>query len=84
VVTAAGHQTKIVKPSTGDPVARGDVGEIVVTPVDPHHPWIRLAVGDLIAALPGASPCGPPPFSSRPHSRHNSTRMTSQICYKAP
>ena len=24
----------------------------------PHHPWIRLALGDLTAALPGASPCG--------------------------
>ena len=36
----------------------GDVGEIVVTSLDPHHPWIRLALGDLTAALPGASPCG--------------------------
>jgi len=35
-----------------------DVGEIVVTSLDPHHPWIRLALGDLTAALPGASPCG--------------------------
>jgi phenylacetate-CoA ligase len=36
----------------------GDVGEIVVTSLDPQHPWIRLALGDLTAALPGASPCG--------------------------
>jgi phenylacetate-CoA ligase len=36
----------------------GDVGEIVVTTLDPDHPWIRLAIGDLSAALPGASPCG--------------------------
>ncbi|GCC49598.1 hypothetical protein chiPu_0033909, partial [Chiloscyllium punctatum] len=43
---------------TGDPVAPGDVGEIVVTSLDPHHPWIRLALGDLTAVLPGASPCG--------------------------
>jgi len=49
---------EIVKPGTGDPVADGDVGEIVVTSLDPHHPWIRLALGDLTAALPGASPCG--------------------------
>jgi phenylacetate-CoA ligase len=49
---------EIVKPGTGDPVAPGDVGEIVVTSLDPHHPWIRLALGDLTAALPGASPCG--------------------------
>lgn len=49
---------EIVKPGTGDPAAPGDVGEIIVTSLDPHHPWIRLALGDLTAALPGTSPCG--------------------------
>jgi len=49
---------EIVRPGTGDPVAPGDVGEIVVTSLDPHHPWIRLALGDPTAALQGASPCG--------------------------
>ncbi|MCK1271825.1 MULTISPECIES: AMP-binding protein [unclassified Bradyrhizobium] len=49
---------EIVKPGTGDSVAPGDVGEIVVTSLDPHHPWIRLALGDLTAALAGTSPCG--------------------------
>ena len=49
---------EIVRPGTGDPVAEGDVGEIVVTTLVPDHPWIRLAIGDLTAALPGASPCG--------------------------
>jgi phenylacetate-CoA ligase len=49
---------EIVKPGTGDPVAPGDVGEIIVTSLDPEHPWIRLALGDLTAALPGTSPCG--------------------------
>ncbi|MGY3576802.1 phenylacetate--CoA ligase family protein [Bradyrhizobium sp. USDA 4504] len=49
---------EIVKPGTGDPVTPGDVGEIVVTSLDPHHPWIRLTLGDLTAALPGASRCG--------------------------
>jgi phenylacetate-CoA ligase len=49
---------EIVRPGTGDPVPEGDVGEIVVTSLDPHHPWIRLALGDLTAALPGTSPCG--------------------------
>jgi phenylacetate-CoA ligase len=49
---------EIVRPGTGDPVAEGDVGEIVVTSLDPDHPWIRLAIGDLTATLPGASPCG--------------------------
>jgi len=49
---------EIVRPGTGDPVAEGDVGEIVVTSLDPDHPWIRLALGDLTAAMPGGSPCG--------------------------
>src|SRR6202790_4060277 len=49
---------EIVRPGTGDPVAEGDVGEIVVTSLDPVHPWIRLALGDLSAVLPGPSPCG--------------------------
>jgi phenylacetate-CoA ligase len=49
---------EIVTPGTGDPVAEGDVGEIVVTSLDPDHPWIRLALGDLTAAQPGASRCG--------------------------
>ncbi len=49
---------EIVRPGTGDPVPEGDVGEIVVTSLNPHHPWIRLALGDLTAALPGTSACG--------------------------
>jgi len=49
---------EIVRPGSGEPVADGDVGEIVVTSLDPAHPWIRLALGDLTAALPGISPCG--------------------------
>ena len=49
---------EIVVPGTGDPVSPGDVGEIVVTSLDPDHPWIRLALGDLSATLPGPSPCG--------------------------
>lgn len=49
---------EIVRPGTGDPVAQGEVGEIVVTNLDPHHPQIRLAVGDLTALMPGLSACG--------------------------
>jgi phenylacetate-CoA ligase len=49
---------EIVRPGTGEPVPEGDVGEIVVTSLDPDHPWIRLALGDLTAVLPGRSPCG--------------------------
>jgi phenylacetate-CoA ligase len=49
---------EIVRPGTGDLVADGEVGEVVVTSFDPHHPWIRLALGDLSAILSGLSPCG--------------------------
>ncbi|HTT09687.1 MAG TPA: AMP-binding protein [Burkholderiaceae bacterium] len=49
---------EIVRPGTGDPVAPGEVGEVVVTSFDHDHPWIRLALGDLSAVLPGISPCG--------------------------
>ena len=49
---------EIVRPGTGDPVPKGEVGEIVVTTLDPHHPFIRFALGDLTAATAGASPCG--------------------------
>jgi phenylacetate-CoA ligase len=49
---------EIVRPGTGEPVSDGDVGEIVVTSLDPQHPWIRLALGDLSAVLAGQSPCG--------------------------
>jgi phenylacetate-CoA ligase len=58
MVVNEGLILEIVRPGTGEPVAAGDVGEIVVTSLDPVHPWIRLALGDLTAALPGASPCG--------------------------
>src|SRR5712671_3050715 len=49
---------EIVTPGTGEPVHEGDVGEIVVTSLDPDHPWIRLALGDLTAVLPDSSSCG--------------------------
>jgi phenylacetate-CoA ligase len=49
---------EIVRPGTGDPVAVGEVGEIVVTSFSPGYPMIRLATGDLSALLPGVSPCG--------------------------
>jgi phenylacetate-CoA ligase len=49
---------EIVRPGTGDPVAEGDVGEVVVTSFNPDYPMIRLATGDMSALLPGFSPCG--------------------------
>ena len=49
---------EIVRPGTGDPVADGEVGEVVVTSFNPDYPMIRLATGDLSAVMTGVSPCG--------------------------
>ncbi len=49
---------EIVRPGTGEPVAAGEVGEVVITSFNPDYPLIRFATGDLSAVLPGISPCG--------------------------
>ena len=49
---------EIVTPGTGDPVPAGEVGEVVVTALNPDYPLVRFATGDLSAILPGQSPCG--------------------------
>ena len=49
---------EIVRPGTGEPVAEGEVGEIVVTTLSPEYPLIRFATGDLSAFMSGNSPCG--------------------------
>ncbi len=47
-----------VRPGTGDPVAPGEVGEVVVTVLNPDYPLIRFGTGDLSAVLDGACPTG--------------------------
>jgi phenylacetate-CoA ligase len=49
---------EIVRPGTGDPVAPGEVGEVVITNFNKDYPLIRFGTGDLSAVLPGASACG--------------------------
>ena len=49
---------EIVRPGTGDPVAPGEVGEVVITSFNPDYPLIRFGTGDLSAVLSGISPCG--------------------------
>lgn len=49
---------EILRPGTGDPLPEGEVGEVVVTTLNPDYPLIRFATGDLSALLPGTSPCG--------------------------
>ena len=58
MIVDEGVIVEIVRPGTGDPVPEGEVGEVVVTTLNPDYPLIRFATGDLSAILPGQSPCG--------------------------
>jgi phenylacetate-CoA ligase len=59
LVVDEGVLLEIVRPGTGEPVAPGEVGEVVATPLhNRDYPLIRFGNGDLSAVLPGASPCG--------------------------
>ncbi|NCT82881.1 MAG: phenylacetate--CoA ligase [Comamonadaceae bacterium] len=58
LVVDEGVIVEIVRPGSGDPLAEGEVGEVVVTTLSPGYPLIRFATGDLSAVLPGQSPCG--------------------------
>jgi len=58
MVLDEGVIVEIVHPGTGEPVAPGEVGEVVVTTLTPEYPLIRFATGDLSAQLQGPSPCG--------------------------
>ena len=58
LVLDEGVIVEIVRPGTGDPVALGEVGEMVVTTLNPAYPLIRFATGDLSALLPGTCPTG--------------------------
>ncbi|MBF2759406.1 MAG: AMP-binding protein [Ectothiorhodospiraceae bacterium AqS1] len=58
MVLDEGIIVEIVRPGTGDLVPEGEVGEVVVTVLDSKWPLLRLATGDLSAAMPGLSPCG--------------------------
>jgi phenylacetate-CoA ligase len=49
---------ELVRPGTGDPVAPGEVGEVVITSFNQDYPLIRFGTGDLSAVLAGVSPCG--------------------------
>ncbi|MBS0501205.1 MAG: AMP-binding protein [Burkholderiaceae bacterium] len=58
LVLDEGVIVEIVRPGTGDPVAEGEVGEVVVTVLNPDYPLVRFGTGDLSAVLPGACPTG--------------------------
>jgi len=59
LIVDEGTLVEIVRPGTGDPVAPGEVGEVVVTLLaNADYPLIRFGTGDLSAFMPGTSPCG--------------------------
>ncbi|MCP5073004.1 MAG: phenylacetate--CoA ligase [Rhodobacteraceae bacterium] len=58
LIVDEGVIVEIVTPGTGNPVEPGEVGEVVVTTLNPDYPLIRFATGDLSAVMPGVSPCG--------------------------
>ena len=58
MVVDEGVIVEIVTPGTGDPVTEGEIGEVLVTSLNPDYPLIRFATGDLSAVAPGKSDCG--------------------------
>ncbi len=58
MIVDEGAIVEIVAPGTGDPVAEGETGEVVVSVLNPDYPLIRFATGDLSAVMAGPSPCG--------------------------
>ena len=58
LVQDEGVIVEIVRPGTGDLVRDGEVGELVVTSLNPVYPLVRFGTGDLSAVLPGGCPTG--------------------------
>ncbi|MDC3081426.1 AMP-binding protein [Paracoccaceae bacterium] len=58
MVVDEGVLVEIVTPGTGDPVSEGEIGEVLVTSLNPDYPLIRFATGDLSAVARGKSECG--------------------------
>jgi len=53
---------EIVTPGTDTPIPNGEIGEVVVTLLNPNYPLLRFSVGDLSAIMTEPSPtdCGRP------------------------
>ena len=58
LVIDEGVIVEIVRPGSGDPLPDGEVGEVVVTTLNPDYPLLRFGTGDLSAMLPGRCPTG--------------------------
>jgi phenylacetate-CoA ligase len=58
LVLDEGVIVEIVRPGSGEPLPDGEVGEVVVTTLNPDYPLLRFGTGDLSAILPGRCPTG--------------------------
>ncbi|GLQ35322.1 AMP-dependent synthetase [Amylibacter marinus] len=58
LVVDEGVIVEIVMPGTGIPVADGEIGEVLVTSLNPDYPLLRFATGDLSSVVSGVSACG--------------------------
>jgi phenylacetate-CoA ligase len=58
LVLDEGVIVEIVRPGSGEPVPDGEVGEVIVTVLNPDYPLVRFGTGDLSAILPGPCPTG--------------------------
>lgn len=58
LIVNEGLIVEICRPGSGEPVAAGETGEVVVTRLHPDYPLVRFATGDLSRVLEGSSACG--------------------------
>jgi phenylacetate-CoA ligase len=58
LVLDEGVIVEIVRPGSVEPLPDGEVGEVVVTTLNPDYPLLRFGTGDLSAVLPGPCPTG--------------------------
>jgi len=58
LVVDEGVLLEIVRPGTGNVLPDGEVGEVVVTVLNPDYPLVRFGTGDMSAILPGTCPTG--------------------------
>ncbi len=58
LVLDEGVIVEIVRPGGIEPVDDGEVGEVVVTALNPDYPMVRFGTGDLSSILPGNCPTG--------------------------
>ena len=58
LVLDEGVIVEIVRPGTGEVLPDGEVGEVVVTVLNPDYPLVRFGTGDMSAVMAGTCPTG--------------------------